>query len=216
MSIKIEHEKRKHEILEKAMDVFIDEGFENTTIQKIAKHCGISRPILYTYFKNKPDIFNYSIKQLLSTVEEKLVEALRGQSSTAQKNGKPSAVDTLVTMLMLIIDILEKNKKLLNVLLDYLLYISKHKEAAGNKTPDYLIRKRTIKLRHILSEILIDGIKSGEIKNIDVSVVNNLLFGLLKSAILELTVIGKSSASEVKKTASLAVRLLGTARECAS
>ena len=214
MSIKIEHEKRKHEILEKAMDVFIDEGFENTTIQKIAKHCGISRPILYTYFKNKRDIFNYSIKQLLSTVEEKLVEALHGQNAAAQKQEKSSAVDTLVTMLMLIIDILEKNKKLLNVLLDYLLYISKHKEAAGNKTPDYLIRKRTIKLRHILSEILIDGIKSGEIKNIDVSVVNNLLFGLLKSAILELTVIGKSSASEVKKTASLAVRLLGTAQEC--
>ena len=214
MSIKIEHDKRKHEILEKAMDVFIDEGFENTTIQKIAKHCGISRPILYTYFKNKRDIFNYSIKQLLSTVEEKLVEALHGQNAAAQKQEKSSAVDTLVTMLMLIIDILEKNKKLLNVLLDYLLYISKHKEAAGNKTPDYLIRKRTIKLRHILSEILIDGIKSGEIKNIDVSVVNNLLFGLLKSAILELTVIGKSSASEVKKTASLAVRLLGTAQEC--
>ncbi|MDR2490242.1 MAG: TetR/AcrR family transcriptional regulator [Spirochaetaceae bacterium] len=213
MSIKIEHEKRKHEILEKAMDVFIDEGFENTTIQKIAKHCGISRPILYTYFKNKRDIFNYSIKHLLSMVEQKLVQELHGQKSTAHKPEKSSAVDTLVTMLMLIIDILEKNKKLLNVLIDYLLYISKHKEAAGNKTPDYLIRKRTIKLRHILSEVVIDGIKSGEIKNIDVSVVNNLLYGLLKSAILELTVIGKSSASEVKQTASLAVRLLGTAQE---
>jgi AcrR family transcriptional regulator len=214
MSIKIEHEKRKSEILEKAMDVFIDEGFENTTIQKIAKHCKVSRPILYTYFKNKRDIFNYSIKQLLSTVEQKLVEELRGQKSTAHKTEKSGAVDVLVTMLTLIIDILEKNKKLLNVLLDYLVYISKHKEDSGGKTPDYLIRRRTIKLRHILSEVVIDGIKSGEIKNIDVSGVNNLLNALLKTAALELTVIGKNSASEIKKTASLAVRLLGTAQDC--
>ncbi|MDR2521774.1 MAG: TetR/AcrR family transcriptional regulator, partial [Spirochaetaceae bacterium] len=33
MSIIIEHEKRKCEILEKALDVFIEDGFENATIQ---------------------------------------------------------------------------------------------------------------------------------------------------------------------------------------
>lgn len=45
----VEHEKRRWDILEKALDVFIMEGFENATFQKIADLCGITRTILYTY-----------------------------------------------------------------------------------------------------------------------------------------------------------------------
>ena len=62
LSITIEHDKRKREILEKALDVFIDEGYEDTTFQKIAERCGITRTILYLYFKNKREIFTFSIK----------------------------------------------------------------------------------------------------------------------------------------------------------
>ena len=70
MSIVVEHEKRRKKILEKVLNVFVNEGFENTTFQKIADHCGITRTTLYIYFKNKKDIFNYSIKLLLTKVEE--------------------------------------------------------------------------------------------------------------------------------------------------
>ena len=53
MAIIVEHDKRKHEILEKALDVFIEEGYEDVTFQKIADRCGITRTTLYIYFKNK-------------------------------------------------------------------------------------------------------------------------------------------------------------------
>ena len=36
MAIVVEHDKRKHEILQKSLDVFIDEGYEDATFQKIA------------------------------------------------------------------------------------------------------------------------------------------------------------------------------------
>jgi AcrR family transcriptional regulator len=58
MYIVVEHEKRQREILEKALDVFIDEGYENATFQKIADRCAIMRTTLYIYFKN---IFNLGI-----------------------------------------------------------------------------------------------------------------------------------------------------------
>ena len=58
MSIVVEHEKRRWEILEKALDVFMEEGFEDVTFQKIADRCGITRTTLYIYFKNKREIFN--------------------------------------------------------------------------------------------------------------------------------------------------------------
>jgi len=69
LSITIEHDKRKREILEKALDVFIDEGYEDTTFQKIAERCGITRTILYLYFKNKREIFTFSIKLFMEKLE---------------------------------------------------------------------------------------------------------------------------------------------------
>ena len=53
MAIIVEHEKRRREILEKALDIFVDDGFEGTTFQKIADRCNITRTTLYIYIKNK-------------------------------------------------------------------------------------------------------------------------------------------------------------------
>ena len=64
MAIVVEHEKRRFEILEKALDIFVEEGYEDATFQKIADRCGITRTTLYLYFKNKREIFVWSIKQL--------------------------------------------------------------------------------------------------------------------------------------------------------
>ena len=46
MGIVIDHEKRKKVILKKALDVIIDEGYEDATFQKIADRCGITRTTL--------------------------------------------------------------------------------------------------------------------------------------------------------------------------
>ena len=43
MGIVIDHEKRKKVILKKALDVIIDEGYEDATFQKIADRCGITQ-----------------------------------------------------------------------------------------------------------------------------------------------------------------------------
>ena len=39
MAIVVEHDKRKAEILQKALDVFVEEGYEDVTYQKIADRC---------------------------------------------------------------------------------------------------------------------------------------------------------------------------------
>ncbi|MDR2135984.1 MAG: TetR/AcrR family transcriptional regulator, partial [Treponema sp.] len=116
MSIVVEHEKRRGDILKRALDVFVDEGFEDATFQKIADRCGITRTTLYIYFKNKKEIFNYSIKQLLLTVEADLAK-VRAEANLTM-------VDKLIRVLSRIIDLLEKNRRLLTVILDYLRHLS--------------------------------------------------------------------------------------------
>ena len=72
MAIIVEHDKRKHEILDKSLDIFMEEGYEDVTFQKIADRCGITRTTLYIYFKNKREIFLWSIKQLTEETEQSL------------------------------------------------------------------------------------------------------------------------------------------------
>lgn len=79
MAIVVEHDKRKHEILEKSLDLFAEEGYEDVTFQKIADRCGITRTTLYIYFKNKREIFLWSIKQLTGALEAEIMEIIENK-----------------------------------------------------------------------------------------------------------------------------------------
>jgi AcrR family transcriptional regulator len=199
MSIIIQHEERRSQILENALDVFIEEGFTNTTFQKIADRAGITRTILYTYFKNKREIFNYSIKQLLETVENDLINV--------RKNKHLNCVEKLTEVITLIIERLEENKRLLSVIRDFLISIPGEKNGA-----DYKVRRRTIKVRHILASMMIDGIKSGELQNVNVRVADDLFYSLIEAAIFRLAVLKKQSVSALKDVAALVIRQLAASR----
>jgi len=193
MSIVVEHEKRRHEILEKALDVFMDEGFEDVTFQKIADKCGITRTTLYIYFKNKREIFNFSIKQLL--------QALENDIKIIGNKEEISYQEKLIEIMMVIIERLEENSRLLSVVLNYLIYISK-----GGYDPDYRVRRRTMRLRHFLTNTLVEGIKAGEFNSsINVRDANELLYGFLESAVFRLTVFHHSSVDEIKDAVKLVV-----------
>jgi len=195
MSIIVEHEKRRKEILERALDVFVDEGFEDATFQKIADRCGITRTTLYIYFKNKREIFNWSIKQMLMGVEADLQRVKLDQTMKTP--------DKLILVLTTILDRLQENKRLLSVVLNYLLHLSK----SGTDT-DYRVRKRTIRLRHILASIAIDGIRKGELKQVNVRELDDLLYGLIEAAIFRLVVLRRDSVDELRDALELAVRQL--------
>ncbi|MCL2832443.1 MAG: TetR/AcrR family transcriptional regulator [Treponema sp.] len=195
MSIVVEHEKRRHEILEKALDVFMDEGFEDVTFQKIADRCGITRTTLYIYFKNKRDIFNYSIKQMLQGLEDNIaaIRARQGLSHTEQ----------LVLVMTTILEKLQENQRLLIVVLNYLSYLKK-----GDHDPDYRVRRRTVRLRHFLNAILIEGIRSGEFALINLKEANEALYGFLEAAVFRLSILHRSNIDDLKKAMTMLVRLL--------
>ena len=69
---KIPQEKRKR-VLDAATDEFATYGFENTSIQQIAKRAEISVGSVYKYFENKDELFAMVVKENLSLLEELLV-----------------------------------------------------------------------------------------------------------------------------------------------
>ena len=196
MSIVVEHEKRRHEILQKALDVFMEEGFEDVTFQKIADKCGITRTTLYIYFKNKRDIFNFSIKQLLGELETAIKKIGTEKNCSCQEK--------LVRIMSVIIAGLEENHRLLSVVLNYLIYISK-----GGYDPRDRVLRRTVRLRHILTAMIVEGIDTKEFaKSVNVKDTNELLYSFIEAAVFRLTVLQRDSVGELKAAIKLAVRRL--------
>ena len=52
-----EKNKRKESILDAAIQVYLEQGYHGTTMEKIAKEAELSRATLYLYFKTKDEIF---------------------------------------------------------------------------------------------------------------------------------------------------------------
>ena len=193
MAVTVEHDKRRTEILEKAINVFVRDGYVNTTFQKIADQSGIARTILYLYFKNKKEIFNYSIKQLLVDVERNINLICSDKSV--------NSAEKLTKILLDVIKLLEHNQRLLSVILDYLLHFSK--EGAN---PEQLVRRRTVKLRHFLSSIVIEGVNSGELKKVNIKTASNHLYSFIETAIFQLVVLKRHDLNELNDTVVQAVK----------
>ena len=192
MAIVVEHDKRKAEILQKALDVFVEEGYEDVTYQKIADRCGITRTTLYIYFKNKREIFMFSIKQLTEGLEQSLLEIMN--------NPEYSSSEILRNVAITILEKCVSNRKLFNVLLSYLLQLQK-----TGKNPGERVRRRTIRLRHLLSKIIIDGINKGEFKDVNVKACNEMFYSLIESTVFRLAILDSENVEELFPSIELAI-----------
>ena len=180
--------------MQKSLDVFIEEGYEDATFQKIADRCGITRTTLYIYFKNKHEIFLGSIKELLSEVETKLKDIMADSSLTSEA--------ALRKVLFTLTDACDSNKKLFSVLLIYLMQLKK----SGVDTSER-VRRRVIRVRHLLSTILIKGIQKGEFKELNVKDANETLYGLMESAIFRIAVLNQDDVADIKAALNTTVDL---------
>ncbi len=192
MSIVVEHDKRKKEILERALDVFTEEGYEDTTFRKIAERCGITRTILYIYFKNKREIFSYSIKQFTVGLEAD-VRGIADRDSL-------SCAEKLVSILGLVLRRCAEQRRLLTVIFGYLDHLRK---AGGD--PDERVRRRTIRMRHILSTLIIEGIRSGEFRRLSVRAATDLVYSLIEAAIFQIVILAKPDAATLAESGRLMV-----------
>jgi AcrR family transcriptional regulator len=192
MAIVVEHEKRRREILDKAIDVFTEEGYGDVTFQKIADRCGITRTTLYIYFKNKREIFIGGIRQITVEIETK-IQTVIGDSEIP-------CVEKLRRTMKIILDSCAENRKLFHVILMYLMQLKK-----SGKNPAERIRRRTIRARHLLSTILIEGAQKGEFRITDIGAAGELLYSLIETAIFRLAVYSTQDGGGLLPSVNLAI-----------
>lgn len=61
-------EEKKNLIMDTALEQFSNQGFQATTITQIARHAGISKGLMYNYFKSKEDLLAAIINRSLADI----------------------------------------------------------------------------------------------------------------------------------------------------
>jgi AcrR family transcriptional regulator len=76
-------EERRNQILESATKVFAREGFANARMDDLAAESGVSKGLLYWYFKSKEEII-IAIADMLFSSEFRRMDKLASESRTAR------------------------------------------------------------------------------------------------------------------------------------
>ena len=71
-------EARPDEVLDAALDLFIDKGFAATRVEDIAKRAGLSKGAVYLYFPSKEAIMEALVRRALVPIAETAGQALSG------------------------------------------------------------------------------------------------------------------------------------------
>ena len=63
-------------IMQAALELFGNNGYHNTTISQIAKEAGVSKGLLYNYFKGKEDLLECIVMEAFKTGDELMDESI--------------------------------------------------------------------------------------------------------------------------------------------
>lgn len=77
MSPKESKQKRIEDITNAAMEIFLEKGYENATMDNIAKKAGISKGGLYHYFKSKDTVLIFVNQKISENIEKIMYNALK-------------------------------------------------------------------------------------------------------------------------------------------
>ena len=87
---------RKKELATQAMHAFSKKGYERTSIQDIADAAGVAHGLIYKYFKNKQELYEYALQVFIDDVVTQYLE-LFSKSNFTLENMVSNTFDLLNT-----------------------------------------------------------------------------------------------------------------------
>ncbi|HEY8462875.1 MAG TPA: TetR/AcrR family transcriptional regulator [Bacillota bacterium] len=141
---------RRLEILDAAMSLFSQKGFERTTVDEIASRAKIAKGTVYLYFKNKEHIF-------LSIIEKGLIDL---HNLFAEINPGKDYLRQIRDFIYYNLEYVEAHREFYRLFLKERLNVKLLNEADSHR----LIMKKHNDLQQILAEFLQKGINQGYLR----------------------------------------------------
>jgi len=167
----VDVQEKKQEIYKSATQVFLDKGYNNTTLLDIAKLCKMGRSTIYQYFKNKEEIFfEVSISffsELVSNLDSIMIE--EGVSST----------EKIKKMLSIFIFDSKADSQRFFQLAKVLMFLKENNSVFENKFKFFYLS-----VQDMFFQVVESGIYNDEIQKCDAESMSIAIFGLAQSIIL--------------------------------
>lgn len=106
----VDREAKRNQIMDAALDLFLEKGYKTVTTRELAAHAGVSKGVLYDYFKNKEDLFYMTIRE---NMQKKIVYQMAALSENYTPREKFTALKELV------IDNLDEKEKRFKLMFDF-------------------------------------------------------------------------------------------------
>lgn len=161
-----EQEKRRKEIFDASVHLFLEKGFTETSMREIARASGVGKSTLYDYYQSKDEI-------LVSYFAEEISKITRRAKEISQEN----------------ISNLEKLKRIMQMHMGYLLankqvFLKLSLEAQRLIAESQAqIQKHRHDYQDMLRSLIEEGIRSGEFKAINPLFAARSIFSLLSLAV---------------------------------
>ena len=85
------------QIAEAALTLFARQGFYSTSVDQIAKEAGVSKGLIYNYFKNKEDLLRHIVESAIEIGDHLVEDVSRQEGSPLEKFDQ--IIDDLIAMM---------------------------------------------------------------------------------------------------------------------
>ena len=176
--------KRKR-IVEAARRLFYEKGYERTTLEDIAERLHVTKPFIYSYYKNKNELLHEIAQQCIDECLEAQSRILAGKLSTAEKLAK------------IVEDVAEI---IINNQANTIIYLREEMNLDWHVAQK--IREQRNEFDHRNMKLLREGVRSGALKVVDERVAARCIGGILVWCALWYRDLGVLSASAIARLVS--------------
>ena len=161
-------EERQKIIIDEAINIIHDGGYESLSIRELAKRVKISEPAIYRHFLNKEDIV-LGILNRISDFDQSLIESI---------DKKKTAKEKLDEFMCFHFEFLAKNKNMTSVIFSEDIF-----------TQSSILKEKLIKIFSYRKKLIIgilENIKSkGKIRDLDSAELSKIIIGFIRMIVLE-------------------------------
>ena len=80
----LQHARSSDRILQSALDLFTQKGYDATSVREICEAAGITKPTLYHFYKSKDGVYRALVDGVLEEFRETLLAELEAPGTTAE------------------------------------------------------------------------------------------------------------------------------------
>ena len=195
MARKVNHDKRRQEIANRALRLFSQVGYDNVSLSMIAATSGISRTVIYRYFCSKREVMDAAILEKIEVIKSRCLAILRSKGTAPEK---------LERVCHAVVEVMFEHREFFIAIFNFLVEMVR-----GGADMNQGIREFTGGTRNTVRMLVAHGARNGDFPGIaSVDAVSDAVYGELESCAVRIVMHAEDAPGAAKRRISELVRAI--------